>query len=146
MTYFSSRSALSRKRLAVLCVAIAAGTASTYGLAQTGQVADAEARYRQDVEYCRSGQTTQDVETCLREAGAALQAARRQALTAGTPAYETNQTARCDHLTGSQREDCLRLMADPGAQVRGSVDGGGILREMTITIPASEAPGTGIRQ
>ena len=120
--------------LPLLAIVLATGPASHAALAQN-TASEAEARYHADVKHCHE-QTTQDVRDCLREAGAALYEARRGQLVTGTPSYVDNQRARCETLSGEAREDCLRLMENAGARVSGSVEGGGILREMTITIPA----------
>lgn len=120
---------------AAIFTAVAALAASQAG-AQSSTTADAQQRYKADVERCRSGQTSQDEKTCLREAGAALEEARRHRLVTGHPSFDENQHARCDRLSGSERDDCMRLMSDPNAIVQGSVEGGGVIRETTITIPA----------
>lgn len=130
------RHPLTPKLLAAIVFTAAAGLGGTHAMAQSS-VANAEQRYQTDVERCRSGQTSQDERTCLREAGAALEEARRNRLVTGTPSFEDNQRARCDRLTGAERDDCLQLMSDPSAVVHGSVEGGGIIRETTITIPAN---------
>lgn len=49
--------------------------------------------------------------------------------------FERNRLARCDKHTGEDRELCLRRMRGEGT-VSGSVEGGGILRELRITVPA----------
>lgn len=100
--------------------------------------ADAQAQYRLDVERCNAGQTSQDKATCLREAGAALEEARRHRLMRNDSSYTANQSARCESLPAGQREDCRLQMSGQNTRVQGSVDGGGILRETTITIPASQ--------
>lgn len=127
---------VSPKLLLAAIFAIASGLGATYAGAQTLSAAEAQERYRADVERCRSGVATQDQRTCMREAGAALEEARRNRLVTGTPSFDQNQRARCERLSGAQRDDCLQLMSDTGATVHGSVEGGGILRETTITIPA----------
>ena len=126
----------SSKLLASAIMTVATGIGGSYAVAQSSATPDAQQRYRADVERCRSGQTSQDEQTCLREAGAALEEARRNRLVTGTPSFEENQRARCDRLSGAERDDCLLLMSDTNATVHGSVDGGGVLRETTITIPA----------
>lgn len=134
----------SPKLLAPAVFALITGFGGSYAVAQTSN--DAQQRYQADVERCRSGQTSQDTQTCLREAGAALQEARRNRLVTGSPSFEDNQRARCDGLTGTRRDDCLQLMSDSNATVHGSVAGGGIIRESTITIPADstmQTPATG---
>ena len=144
MKHNSSTQRHSPHLLATLLFATVAAFASANAFAAAPTAAQAQEQYRIDVERCRSGQTSQDLKTCLREAGAALQEARRNRLVKGTPSFEQNQRARCERLTGTEREDCLRLMSDPNPVIRGSVDGGGVIRETTITIPASETtPGYG---
>jgi hypothetical protein len=100
-----------------------------------GKLAEAQTRYEQDRAACISGQSNQDRATCLKEAGAALQAAKRGQLTDGQSAYERNQLLRCDRLEAGDRDDCLRRMRGEGT-VSGSVEGGGIYRELRTTVPA----------
>ncbi|HLR78334.1 MAG TPA: hypothetical protein VK062_04705, partial [Burkholderiaceae bacterium] len=135
---------LPRLLAAVAFTAMAAGGAS-FAQAQGISESEARQRYQQDIERCRSsGLSAEQQRTCQREAGAALQEAQRNRLVTGSGSFDANQRARCDRLTGTQREDCLTLMSDPNATVRGSVEGGGVIRETTITIPASGAGmGTG---
>ncbi|MCC2596651.1 hypothetical protein LKR43_09900 [Pusillimonas sp. MFBS29] len=130
------------RRLLVACAlgaclatpaAFAAGSASS---------ADIQARYELDVQRCNSGQTNQDKATCLQEAGAARDEANRHRLTSSNQAYDKNQTQRCEALPASEREDCLLQMSAPNTAtqsttVTGSVGGGGVLRETTITMPAA---------
>lgn len=137
---------LSPKLLAPAVLAVMTAFGGSYAVAQTSSSNDAQQRYKADVERCRSGQTSQDQQTCLREAGAALQEARRNGLVRGTPSFEQNQRARCDSLTGTQRDDCVRLMSDSNATIHGSIEGGGVIRETTITIPGdstTQMPATG---
>ena len=110
---------------------LVAGTAVAAG----GELAEAQARYKQDRAACLSGQSQQDRASCLREAGAALQAAKRGRLDEGQGAYERNQLLRCDRLAGEDRDDCLRRMRGEGT-VSGSVEGGGLYRELRTTVPA----------
>jgi len=112
--------------------------------------ADINARYELDVQRCNTGQTNQDKATCLQEAGAARDEASRNRLTSSNQAYDQNQTKRCDTLPTGEREDCLLQMsgqntATQSTSTQGSIGGGGVLRETTITIPAqptSPAPAT----
>ncbi|QEA13114.1 hypothetical protein [Comamonas flocculans] len=71
---------------------------------------------------------------CVREVGAAAQAARRGQLTSEDAAtYERNAMARCSVFKNAQdRADCEKRMG-PSARLSGSVDGGGLLREETTT-------------
>lgn len=119
--------------LAVMSLVAAPSLAANHGTGLSPQ-----AQYERDVEYCRSGQPGIDVQNCLRDAGAALQERRRSGQTSvSADALGDNQRARCEGLTGTQREDCLRLMSDTDIETFGSVEGGGILRQKTITIPAN---------
>lgn len=97
-----------------------------------------QAQYKLDVEHCNTGQTNEAKPTCLREAAAALEAARRNNLTNAQP---QNATERCNALPADQRQTCLMQMSGQDTKVEGSVAGGGILRETTIIVPAaSPAP------
>lgn len=110
---------------------LVAGMAAAAG----GSQSEAQARYQQERAACVSGKSNQDRATCLREAAAALQEAKRGRLVDSQSAYEQNQLARCDRLAGGDRDDCLRRMKGEGT-VSGSVEGGGIYRELRTTVPA----------
>ncbi|QXL83682.1 hypothetical protein [Comamonas sp. NLF-1-9] len=71
---------------------------------------------------------------CIREVGAAAQAARNGQLSSADAAtYERNAMARCQVFkTEQDRRDCEKRMG-PAAELSGSVQGGGILREETTT-------------
>jgi hypothetical protein len=100
-----------------------------------GNLSEAQARYQQDRAACNSGQSYQDRATCLREAGAALQEAKRGRIGDGQNSYEQNRLVRCDRVAEGDREDCLRRMRGEGT-VSGSVESGGIYRELRTTVPA----------
>lgn len=129
------------KRLAAsLCTAglmLVAGAAQAAGPAPGGTP---QSRYQQDVAACKSGATGQPLETCLREAGAALQESRRQNLQEASPEQrQQNILARCNRLPEAQRQNCVTQMTAP-SNVRGSVQGGGVLRETVIQVPADSVP------
>ena len=105
-----------------------------------GSHADPQARYERERAACLSGQSQQDRSTCLREAGAALQAARRGELASGAGELARNARERCKVLAGAERSDCLARMRGEGT-VSGSVEGGGILREKVTVVPAPAASG-----
>ena len=73
----------------------------------------------------------------VREAQAAKQEARRGRLTENADAAqrERNRYARCDVHRAEEHEYCIRRMNGEGI-VSGSVEGGGIYRELTVTVPA----------
>lgn len=141
------RSATQRRQVLAIC-ALSAGlfSAGAFAANGSGSVADFEAKYRQDIERCNAGQTNQDLATCKREAGAALQEARRQRLlTHGDESLQSNSTARCQALPAGGREDCMKQMSqDSNTTVQGSIAGGGILRTTTITIPGGTETQTNI--
>jgi hypothetical protein len=74
-----------------------------------------------------------------REAGAARDEARRGELARGeNPSeFEKNKFARCDKHSGEDRDLCIRRMNGEGT-VTGSVQGGGIYRELRVIVPAPQ--------
>ena len=97
-------------------------------------------RYMQERETCLAGRSHQPQDVCLREAGAALDAARRGQLTAEDPArLAANALARCDARPADQREMCERMVRGEGT-VTGSIDSGGFVREIRVIV---EEPAAG---
>ena len=159
------------KRLAAsLCAAglmLAAG--AVHAADAIGRAA-IQSQYEQDVANCKSGKSNQDRATCLKEVGAAQGEARAGNLTGG--AYDQNATCmqeagaardeanrqnlkegsadqhqqnmvdRCNRLPATSRQDCLTQMSSP-TNGRGSVQGGGVLRETVIQVPAGSVPPAG---
>jgi len=116
--------------------AVGAMLVSGIATAAAADMSEAKARYQQERATCMSGQSHQDRTTCLREAGAALAESKRGNLdAAGMGRYEQNQRMRCDAHPAEDREDCLRRMRGEGT-ISGSVEGGGIYRELRTTVPA----------
>lgn len=99
-------------------------------LAANGNQAEARARYQQERAACMKTEAKQDRATCLREAGAALQAARRGGLADSEAAYEANALMRCNALPQENQLACERGVRGEG-KTSGSVAGGGIYREVT---------------
>ena len=103
----------------------------------------AEARYQQDRADCLAGKTDESRQTCLKEAGAALQAAREHELRNGSAAQlAANERKRCDALTGADRKDCLKRAAGVDTTVSGSVAAGGDLKETVTVIPGKPSAET----
>lgn len=100
-----------------------------------GERSDAQKRYQSDRAACMRGEGGQDRATCMREAGAALAESRRGRLQDGQDAFERNRAVRCDSLPTEDRDYCIRRMKGEGS-VSGSVEGGGIIRELRVTVPA----------
>ncbi len=134
----SRKPAPKTRRIAVLTLCAAgAMLAATVATAGPG-MSDAQARYQKDRAACMSGNTHQDRATCLKEAGAALVEARRGGLTTTTEStYMQNSMDRCVPLPAADQEDCVRRMNGEGI-VRGSVEEGGIYRELSRTVPLNQ--------
>jgi hypothetical protein len=91
----------------------------------------AAAADRSDTTY-----TADNRDPSVREAQAARQEAKRGRLQSEEPAVlERNQRARCEYLPLEDRDYCLRRMNGEGT-VSGSVEGGGLIRELRVTVPA----------
>jgi hypothetical protein len=114
--------------LLALAPGFAADTASSPAAAST---------YQQQRADCLAGKTAEDQATCLREAGAARQAAQRGDLRNGAD-YERNALQRCQPLPPEDKADCERRVRGEGSAT-GSVGGGGIYRELRTTIPAPDS-------
>lgn len=116
-----------------LCAAGALMSAAVAVAADRGKLSDAQRAYQKDRAACLSGQTHQDRDTCLREAGAALAEARRGRLDDGEAQFEQNRLARCEKQPPEDREYCVRRMKGEGT-TSGSVEGGGIYRELVVPV------------
>ena len=116
-------------QVAALCAAGSLLVLSTAMAAGRGSQSEAQATYNSDRAACMRGNTGQDRETCLKEAGAALGEARRGNLNDGQADYERNRLSRCDQQPVEDRADCVRRMNGEGTTT-GSVQGGGIYREL----------------
>ena len=112
-----------------LCAAGALLCATVAAAADRGKLSEAQKTYERDRAACMSGQTSQDRATCLQEASAALQEAKRGNLDDGQAQYERNRLLRCEKQPPQDRQECVRRMSSE-ARVSGSVEGGGVLREL----------------
>ena len=90
--------------------------------------AASQSRYQAERGECLGGPGQQDRATCLREAAAAREEARRGQLDNGAADYQRNALARCQPLPADQRADCVDRMQGRGT-ASGSVQDGGIYRE-----------------
>jgi hypothetical protein len=123
--------------VAAVCTTFSVGAISASAPAPT----PAEARYQQDRANCLAGKTAESQATCLKEAAAALQAARKRDLRTPTPAeIAANERRRCEPLSGDEKKDCLKRADNIDTTVSGSVAAGGDLKETVTVIPGS--PGT----
>jgi len=101
----------------------------------------AEQRYQQDRANCLAGKTDESQKTCLKEAGAALQASRAHDLKSPSATQAAaNERKRCEALSGDDRTDCLKRAAGVDTTVSGGVAAGGDIKETVTVIPGT--PGT----
>ncbi|MEO7244751.1 MAG: hypothetical protein ABIX12_06355 [Rubrivivax sp.] len=116
--------------LTAVCAAVAAPPASSTD--RSAPAATPEQTYQRDRTACLSGATPQDRQSCLKEAGAALAAARRGRLDNGNDAQtrQANATERCRvHKDSDDRLACERMALGEG-RTEGSVAEGAVVREM----------------
>jgi hypothetical protein len=111
------------------------------GAAQAAEPAKpAPSTYQQERAACMNGESHQDRQTCLKEAGAAQQEARRGGLD-DRGNYLKNALTRCEPLPPQDKKDCETRVHGMGNQ-SGSVESGGMVKE-TITrevLPVKPAP------
>jgi hypothetical protein len=105
--------------------------------------AAATLRYQQDRATCISGKASEDRATCLKEVEAAFAEAKHGGLKvegdSGRPdAWEANAKKRCVDLPAEESKACMARMQGAGSS-SGSVEGGGILRELVTVQPAGSA-------
>jgi hypothetical protein len=128
-----------RPRKHLLCIGLAAVFGMSAALAQVAAGTtgiDATGNYESEVQACRSGQTQQDTETCLREARNA-RADRSAGAASRSPENLTgNAVARCEALSGEDKAACQVRVLGYGS-TSGSVAGGGVLTSVeTVVVPA----------
>ena len=125
----------------VITVAAVFSTFSVGAISATPTPTAAENRYQQDRANCMAGKTAESQATCLKEAGAALQASRAHDLKSASPAeLAANERKRCEPLSGDDKKDCLKRAAGMDTTTSGSVAAGGDLKETITVIPGT--PGT----
>lgn len=95
--------------------------------------ADAQSVFQRERAVCLNGASHQDRATCLKEASAAHQEARRGQLGNGDGQFERNRLMRCNVQSPQDRLACERNANGEGV-TSGSVNGGGIIREITTTV------------
>ena len=124
-------------------LAVGAMAVSAAASAAPPKRGESSSTYERELAVC--GHNQQDRAACIREAGAARQAAARGGLTSA-PDYRANALARCGLQPPTERSACearvLGSMGDTRAMVDGSVMGGGVIRESVTTtlVPVVPAP------
>ena len=100
-------------------------------MAQPSPATDVHARYEQERQKCMTNNTQDSLATCLREAGAAQDAARKGQLSNPGPQAADNATQRCSAFQNADEQaECVRRVQGPAS---GSVSEGGVLRESVTT-------------
>ena len=132
------------RRLALLGSASALMSVCAASAFAAAPPTDVQARYVQERARCLNGESGQAQDTCLKEAGAARDAAIKGQLSDGDGKLRKNAKDRCDVLSGDEKRDCIaRIKGAANTTESGSVKGGGILRETTtieMAPAASAAP------
>lgn len=126
---------------AVVCTVTLSAAFAAHAAPQNAADGSAESRYQQDRTACVSGQTQQAREVCLREAGAARDAARKGTLASESQGDKAaNAVERCDVFTkADEHAACLDRIRGAGNQ-SGSALQGGVLRESVTTTTTITAP------
>ncbi len=124
-----------------LTVAVVFSTFSVGAIsANAGAPTPAEQRYQQERADCLAGKTAESQKTCLKEAGAALQAAREHDLRSPPAAQlAANERKRCEPLSGDDRKACLARAAGMDTSTSGSVAAGGDLKKTVTIVPGTPA-------
>jgi len=99
--------------------------------------ADIEAAYQQDRAACLDSTSMHERSSCLREAGAVRAEAIRGSRLAspGPQDLLTHALQRCQRLPHDDKLLCERRIQGEG-KVTGSVEAGGLLRELVVEVPA----------
>lgn len=128
-------------RPAIVLAATLAWTAAIAGGADRGAASEEGIKYRQ---ACMAGQSHQDRATCLKEANNYLADLKKNpAKFQDSANVQANAQARCEPLSGPDRAACMARASGQG-KVSGSVEGGGIYRELvTLEMPEPVMQGSG---
>ena len=119
-----------------LATIVLLGTGATAATRATGQN---QARYQAERAACMNASAQQDRANCLRDAAAAYQEIKAGRLNqVDKQALGRNRSIRCDPLPAADRQDCQRRMQGEGS-VSGSVEGGGLYRELVSPVIAAPA-------
>lgn len=122
--------------LAVGAAMLVASVASAQSVG--GTQSSIEAKYQRDRAACMSSDSQHERSSCLREAGAVRAQARRGSSQGGESQEMLTRNAleRCKRQPPEQQVICERMVRGEGSTT-GSVEGGGMIRELTIMEPAS---------
>lgn len=120
------------RRLSLTSLLLALGSFT----AQADTLAEAQARYKEEMAECARLTSAEELKTCRLEARNALAEAKRNKLDeAPASAVQRNQSQRCDAHAGDERAACEARMRGEG-RTEGSVREGGMLREIVRPVPS----------
>lgn len=123
------------RRSCAAALLTAGSLAALPGAFAAGPSGASSSTYQNERAMC--GHINQDTAACVREAGAAAQAARQGGLTSASDAtYRQNALARCQLQPPEERTACEQRITGAGqTTIDGSVLGGGAIRETVTTVP-----------
>lgn len=103
--------------------------------------ASIEANYQSARAACQSMAVPADRTNCMRDAGAArAQALRTGASSTSPEQLQRNALQRCQaHTSAEDKATCERMARGDGS-TSGSVESGGVIREITTQVPAPMPP------
>ncbi len=132
LSHFSLSAGLAAVAFAFATPAWAAGAADK---------ASIEANYQSALTACQSMAVPADRTNCLRDAGAArAQALRTGESTTSPEQLQRNALQRCQaHTSAEDKATCERMARGDGS-TSGSVESGGVIREITTQVPAPMPP------
>jgi hypothetical protein len=136
----SLKSMLSFGAAALIAFGAAAAQVSNSDASFPGAASiDNSGSYQSEVQACRSGNTQQDLATCLREARNA-HAEKERGLLTNPGSQQANAMGRCDVFRDREDRAACQARVLGYGDVSGSVAGGGLLRQAeTVVVPAGQS-------
>ena len=123
--------------------AAGAVTASPTASTSATEQADRRAIYERDRAACESGKSTQERSLCLHDVTVAYRMPHtNKPYDLDAAAYQRNQALRCGPLKDKDLEACMARMRGAGT-TSGSVETGGMLRELTTVEVGTVRPADG---
>ena len=124
-----------RALFTVTALTLATATAPLAFAAGEPSLAQLKRELKEDRARCMRGESNQDRATCLKEANAAYDEARRGRLeSANASSLERNATKRCEAQPPAERPACVQRILGAG-NTQGSVGGGGLIRRSETKTP-----------
>lgn len=115
-------------------LAMSAATAQVAPLDATGL--DASGNAKSEMAACNSGKTQQDQVACATEVRNA-NAEKRDGKLGNSTDYTANAMRRCEAFTNGEDAAACRARIEAEAGLKGSVAGGGVLRQTETVVPAA---------